>query len=71
MHGQRLHVVDYIQYTNNGFNWDKIPCPVNGCKIKAGEGTNDSTDLQLPAVRFMAKIIDNSCVCTPPQTCSG
>eukprot|EP00483_Globobulimina_turgida_P011168 UN11189 len=58
-------------YTNNKFNWAITPCPVNSCEIKAGRGTNNGTEIQLPAVPFIAKITNKSCVCIPPQTCSG
>eukprot|EP01084_Bolivina_argentea_P145228 254591_1 len=54
-----------------GFIWQTRPCPMNSMEIRAGGNTNNATDLQLPAVPFMAKIVNNTCVCTAPQTCSG
>ena len=58
-------------FAKNGFNWGKTPCPVNSCEIKIGGGSNNFTDLQLPTVPFQAQIVNNPCVCTPPQVCDG
>jgi hypothetical protein len=41
---------------------DSVPCPPNSCGI----GTINSS---LPAVPFMAKIIDGKCACYPPMKC--
>ena len=53
------------------FNWATMICPMGSCEIKAGNNKDNTTNLQLPAVPFMAQIVNNSCSCTPPQVCDG
>ena len=43
-------------------NRDVVPCPPNSCTIKTVKS-------DLPAVPFMAKIVDGKCRCTPPMQC--
>ena len=38
------------------------PCPTNSCPIKARPG-------ELPAVPFVAQILNGKCKCVPPQIC--
>ena len=40
------------------------PCPPNSCPIKAGKG-------ELPAVPFVAAIVNNKCQCVAPQVCGA
>ena len=45
-----------------GFGAGDAPCPMASCPIK---GSNS----QLPAMPFIASLVEGTCVCTPPQVC--
>ena len=49
-------------------NRDYNPCPPNSCPIFAA---NDINNISLPAVPFWSQIINNTCSCFQPQTCSN
>ncbi len=45
-----------------GFGAGDAPCPMASCPIKGSKS-------QLPAMPFIASLVEGTCVCTPPQVC--